>query len=431
MWDDLPPRRSPPVTARPRPAAVPAPRREAPARGRFPRALAILLLLGFVAAAGAGVCVHRILTLLGGGRDGAPSLAAPPFGGKRKVFVLVLGVDEKNRLRRRDQRRSDTMILAGIDLDEKRVAALSLPRDTRVQIPGHSRHDKLNAAHTYGGAPLVRQTAQELLGIPIDRYVKTDVNGFRAVVDLIGPVDVDIEKRMDYDDNWGNLHIHLKPGRQLLDGEQAMGYVRFRSDAAGDLGRMKRQQKFLRALARKALTPGVLVHLPQVIQRGMEYVETDMSPRELLDLGSVFRDMAPSQIAMATLPGTARYIGRVSYFVLDEERTPDVLQKLFFSAAPAVRADVSVLNGNGLPGIAGEAARRLARAGFQVSRTGNAANYDFERSEIRVTEGHAAEARRVAAALELPEEALVMARAPGGSRPEARVTVVLGKDYRP
>jgi LCP family protein required for cell wall assembly len=402
------------------------------------RALLLLFLAAITVGGMAGIHAHRLLERLGGA-NGAPSLAEvmeTPFGGKRKVFLLVLGVDEKNRLRRTDNRRSDTMILAALDLEGKRVAALSLPRDTRAHIPGREGYDKLNAAHNYGGVPLVRQAVEELLGIPIDRYVKTDVNGFRAIVDLIGPIELDVEKRMDYDDNWGNLHIHLKPGRQLLDGEKAEGYVRFRHDATGDLGRMKRQQKFLRAVAAEMLKLHNLSRLPQVVEQGMQYIETDLSPRELYTVAMLFRDVPLSQIATATLPGQARYLDRVSYFVPDEEETARLLQKLFFSTQQAPRASVVVLNGNGLPGIAREAAKRLATAGFHVSRTGNAANYDFELTEITVSPGQEPDARRAATLLGvegarirvLPATEAVSEGLPAHAEP---MSVVLGKDYRP
>lgn len=431
MRDELPPRRLPPP--REAPVVPPVPRRRRAGRPRS-RLLIALLLLAMIGSAATGAYLRRVLANFGG-ESPIETLTETPFDGKRKVFVLIVGVDQKNRLLKSDERRSDTMILACFDLEQKRVAALSLPRDTRVRLPGHDGHDKLNAAHAYGGIPLVRQTVTELTSIPIDRYVKTDVNGFRAIVDLIGPIEVNVEKRMDYDDNWGNLHIHLKPGLQQLNGEQAMGYVRFRSDASGDLGRMQRQQQFLRAVARKLLTPTGLARLPQVIDRAMQYIETDLTAREVITLGKEFRDISMSQITTATLPGTARYIGRVSFFVAESERLPDVLQKLFFSTAPVARTSVEVLNGNGLPGIASEAARTLKANGFHVSRTGNAANYEFKVSEFRVTEGHEPDARRAASLLGVESAAIVTVAAgrgaSGGDAGEARVTVVLGKDYRP
>ena len=418
-------------------AGLPRRRRRPPHRVGIARLALGLFGLGVVAAGAAGIYAHRAMKGFFG-KDGltAKAVMEKPFGGKKKVFLLVLGVDEKDRLLKTDQRRSDTMILAALDLEQQRVAALSLPRDTRVEIPGRQGHDKLNAAHTYGGAPLVRQTVSNLLGVTVDRFVKTDVGGFRAMVDLIGPIQMDVEKRMDYDDNWADLHIHLKPGHQSLNAEQVMGYVRFRHDATGDMGRMKRQQKFLRALAQKMLTPSGVAQLPQVMETAQRYIETDLTPRELWSVANLFRNLSMSQIATATLPGTPRYMHRVSYYVLDEERVPHVMQHLFHNNTPVVRAGVAVLNGSGLPGIAVQAARRLATAGFHVSRTGNAENYDFETTEVRAADGQEKDARRAATILGVGEQAVVPATpAPTGAETAApqpsQLVVVLGKDYRP
>ena len=179
-----------------------------------------------------------------------------------------------------------------------------------------------------------------------------------------------------------------------------------------------------------------LSRLPQVVEQGMQYIETDLSPRELYTVAMLFRDVPLSQIATATLPGQARYLDRVSYFVPDEEETARLLQKLFFSTQQAPRASVVVLNGNGLPGIAREAAKRLATAGFHVSRTGNAANYDFELTEITVSPGQEPDARRAATLLGvegarirvLPATEAVSEGLPAHAEP---MSVVLGKDYRP
>lgn len=442
---ELPPRRTPPIP-RPRPSS-PRPQRPRttgsrhagrPKRRGFARPLLVLALLALFCAAGA--YTGRALLRPFRGKDGRPATwgdaMAPPFGGKKKVFLLVLGVDQKNRLLKTDARRADTMILASLDLEHKNVAALSLPRDTRIRIPGRKGFDKLNAAHSLGGPALVRQTVSEYLGIPIDRYIKTDVSGFQAIVDLIGPIELDVEKKMDYDDNWGNLHIHLKPGKQLLNGEKAMEYVRFRHDATGDMGRMKRQQKFLRAVAKKMFALTSLPKLPQVIDQGMKFVETDLSPRELLAVGSLFSEVPASQIATATLPGTPKYIGRVSYYVPDDYEKTAVLKKLFYTTRPILRASVEVLNGNGIPGVATCAARSLKEAGFEVSRTGNAANYQFEKTEVHAGPDHQQEARRAASILGVSATA-VIAPAPddGGDKKAPKtapgVTIVLGKDYRP
>ncbi len=107
--------------------------------------------------------------------------------------------------------RSDMLMVAHLDFDKKTVALLSIPRDTLAQIPGHGT-TKINAAHKYGGPALSEQTVQDNFGIPSEKYVALDFDGFEQAIDILGGVDLVVDKKMDYDDNWGHLHIHLKPG---------------------------------------------------------------------------------------------------------------------------------------------------------------------------------------------------------------------------
>lgn len=236
-------------------------------------------------------------------------LVVPPsvfFGGRDRVNILLIGVDVNRDRHGRPldtPARSDTILIASFDRWGQRAYLLSIPRDTAVQIPGHG-FQKVNAAHALGGPELLMDTLEQNFGILVHHWVRTRFEGFIKLVDLVGGVELEVEKDMDYDDNWGNLHIHLKKGWQLLDGDKAHQYVRFRHDPEGDLGRVRRQQKLLRALARKALSPAVLLRLPSIVRTLRQYVDTDLSTHQILSLATFARSIDLDTVETATLPVT-------------------------------------------------------------------------------------------------------------------------------
>lgn len=252
----------------------------------------------------------------------AYSQAAPPPGSElsherrspaRPLHILVLGVDEIED----EVNRSDTMMLVRVADDQVRV--LSLPRDTLVQIDGYGE-GKLNSAYTYGGPELAKRTVSELLAIPVDYHVTVDLSGFRHLVDLMGGVEYDVPKPMYYHDPVSGLTIDLKPGRQRLDGQAAEQFVRFRSDEIGDdVGRIQRQQSFLKAAAAQALTPGNLTRLPGLVMTGARYVKTDLPLTEQIRLAQ--RGYSAQQreaLLQETLPGHGDYVDEISFFLVNE-----------------------------------------------------------------------------------------------------------------
>src|SRR5262249_18490342 len=154
------------------------------------------------------------------------------------------------------QSRTDTMIVASLDLPTRRVTTLSIPRDMRVKISRHGFR-KINAAYPAGGGKLTRSTVERFLGVKMDRYVLGKLGAVQRFIDAIGGITLAVEKDMDYDDNWGHLHVHLKRGTQHLKGEQVEAYLRFRHDAESDFGRMRRQQQAMRAVLAQLQSPSV------------------------------------------------------------------------------------------------------------------------------------------------------------------------------
>jgi len=189
------------------------------------------------------------------------------FPRQSRLNILCMGLDRNwtdKDLPYSKGTRTDTMIVANLDLMTEKVQVLSVPRDMRVEIPGH-RVSKINDAYRFGGVDLTLETVKEFLQIPMDYYVLVKLGAVQRFVDAIGGITIDVEKDMDYEDNWGKLFIHLKKGPQHLNGEQVEGYMRFRHDAESDFGRMRRQQQAMKAVLARLQSPSVAMHIPQLI----------------------------------------------------------------------------------------------------------------------------------------------------------------------
>ena len=235
---------------------------------------------------------------------------------KDKATVLIMGVDKRED----DVGRSDTLMIATIDPRLDQATLLSVPRDTRVKIRGRG-YDKINAAFAYGGVTLTESTVENFLGIDIDHYIIIDTNSFVKIIDAIGGVDIDVEKRMFYEDPWddnGGLVIDLYPGQQHMDGKTAVTYVRYR-DSEGDIGRVKRQQAFMAACMDKVTSPEIVPRIPKIVREVIDAVETDMSLRQLLELAGALKAAAQNGLETDMVPGYPLYIDDISYWIPDVE----------------------------------------------------------------------------------------------------------------
>lgn len=241
---------------------------------------------------------------------------------KDKATVMIMGVDERED----DVGRSDTLMIATLDPDKNQAAILSVPRDTRVKIRGYG-FDKINAAYAYGGRKLTQETIENLLNTHIDHYIKINVHGFTKIIDALGGIDIDVEKRMYYEDPWdddGGLYIDLQPGMQHMDGKTAITYVRYR-DEEGDIGRIKRQQNFMKAVMDKLVSPTIIPKLPSIVSAVSDSVETDMSVSELLSFLGTLQEAKDNGLKSDMVPGKPVYIEGVSYWIPDISKTRQIL----------------------------------------------------------------------------------------------------------
>lgn len=255
----------------------------------------------------------------------------------RKQNILLLGVDSNGS----DTdpwagTRSDTIVLLNIDPKTRSVNAISIPRDSKVYLADGNGVQKINAAHALGGVRLTKQTVEETLGVKVDRYIVVSDKAVQKLVDALGGVPIYVEKRMNYDDFSGHLHVHLNKGFNVLDGKNAVGYLRFRHDGLGDIGRTQRQQWFLRGLLEKIQTPQAIAKLPEMINIATTYVKTDMSLYELSQYAALAKSFDMNKIEVATLPGGPNKKGSISYWILDPAKTQEVVNRLIYRDEPMV-----------------------------------------------------------------------------------------------
>ncbi|HEY9786566.1 MAG TPA: LCP family protein, partial [Candidatus Obscuribacterales bacterium] len=265
--------------------------------------------LVFFAAAILGVLAGYIYTLAT-----KPSLIPPALriGSLREpTTVLLLGVDvvysDHGRRLKIDKDafsgRSDTIMVARLDPYRNSYGVLSIPRDTQVHIPGYGTQ-KINAANALGGPYLAQTTVSQMLQIPIDHYVVMNVHGLVDLVNELGGITVEIPKRMQYMDWTAKLKIDLEPGVHTLTGNQAMGFVRFRHDALGDIGRVQRQEIFLRAVMDRALKPESWSHIPKLMEIAQQHIQTDLSVGDMMAMATFAKAVPKQNQFLAMMPGT-------------------------------------------------------------------------------------------------------------------------------
>jgi LCP family protein required for cell wall assembly len=239
--------------------------------------------------------------------------------------------------------RSDTMLLVHISKDRDAAYIVSLPRDTLVTIPAHISQDgksqiparpgKLNAAFAFGGAPLLIQTIEGMTQLKIDHYVEVSFAGFVGVVDALGGIQVCSKVAI----NDPKSHLVMSAGSHLLDGLEALKYVRTRDfDGLGDIGRMQRQQQFMASVLRKATSAGVLlnpVKLLNFFKAAISTVKTDsgLSQNDLLTLGQQMGKLSANKVRTLTVPlstANGSYPGLGSVVIWDAVKAPELFNRL-------------------------------------------------------------------------------------------------------
>ncbi len=375
----------------------------------------------------AGIVVAGIIALLAGmsvaQRKPVWQIVATVFTpspqqlfGKSHILVLVEGLDyDYNALDEETSAhsRSDVIWAVNIDFITHRVYQLSVPRDMVATLPG-GRQQKINEAQSEGGVSEAQSVISQFLGIPgFDRYIVMRANTTKDFIDAVGGVDLNVMSSdclmhphncvngpLDYDDTWGHLHIHLKPGLQHLNGDQAVGYARFRHDWCSDPCRIMRQQVVLRAVVHKLTSDklNTLMHLSGLLASLNRDVTTNFKTQEEVSIATALADMPRDGLVTKQVP----YIGDVtlpdggSAISPDETKRAQLVTAMLIAppqptpppdagalaavAPSALRVDVE--NGTGVPGMAKRVAALLRSEGFKIAQVGNAASGNVAMTEV-------------------------------------------------
>ena len=223
--------------------------------------------------------------------------------------ILLLGLDGRDGL----NDRTDTIILLSIDTVQKKGRLLSIPRDTRVQLrPGS--YDKINAAYVYGGVDLAKQATGDLLKTHIDRFAAINFDGVVDLVNILGGVEVDVPVRM-YVPLEG-IDLQAGPG-QLLNGADALAYMRYRGTSGGDMDRIVRQQEVLVKLAKNLFTLKNILNIRRFLETALDKMDTDLTISELAALASISSVIVENGIETYVLPGVNRIVDSLWYFLPD------------------------------------------------------------------------------------------------------------------
>ena len=289
----------------------------------------MLTLFGFLSIY-AGIQFGKLSYITSVDEPTALSLDVPEKTETGKFNVLLLGVDK-------DGTRADTIMLFSVDNISKSIKMLSVPRDTKITLSS-GRDIKINACLGFKTREkFLIETLKAITKMPIHYYCEINFESFIEIVDILGGVDYDVPYDMNYDDPVQNLHIHLKAGMQHLDGQAAHDFVRFRHNnkgegvyapgeyAHGDIGRIGAQQNFLKELFRQKMQPQYLLKAADLLSAASDDVKTNFTLSSALDFVGILKSAETTEIESFVLPGEARYIGKVSYYVYSPSQTEELI----------------------------------------------------------------------------------------------------------
>lgn len=357
-------------------------------------ALWSVLSVLFVLAAGLGWVAHTYGRIAHTGGSGWPGIKETIFSPKDgfpdedKLTIVCMGIDDSwtnSDVVYTSQSRTDTLFVMTLDLTTKKATMLSIPRDTYTHIAGTNITTKINSAYSTGGPERTVATVNEFLGTSATHYLVLNIDATKKMVDALGGVDVDVEHPMHYHDKWGHLSIDLQPGEQHLDGNNAVGFARYRHPDAGkrptpedgDERRMYRQHLLMRAMVDKAKNFANITQAPQLADVAMSTIRTDFTRQQILDIAAIFKGIQQDQIQTASLPGDDfRGPGGAWDYAIKPEVAHAYANWLVKGDETASRPLIPVVikNGTSVPGLAQFAVDQLKAQGYtDVRNGGNAA----------------------------------------------------------
>lgn len=237
---------------------------------------------------------------------------------KDPFSVLMLGVDE----RAGDKGRSDTIIVLTVNPNNNSVKMLSIPRDTRTEIIGKGKEDKINHAYAFGGVPMAMDTVENFLDIPIDYYIQINMEGFKDIVDAVGGVTVQNDLDFTYDG------FHFTKGELTLNGEKALSYSRMRyEDPRGDFGRQTRQRQIIQGVINKGASLSSLTNFSDIFSALGNNVRTNLTFDQMFDIQKNYKS-AGQNIQQMEIKSSGTKINNIYYGIVTAEEQQRVQNEL-------------------------------------------------------------------------------------------------------
>ncbi|MEK9656939.1 MAG: LCP family protein [bacterium] len=383
--------------------------------------------------------------------------------------ILAFGIDDTQK-----SKRADTIMVFHINKNNNHIGVISIPRDTRVKLENIGM-TKINHAYAYEGVGLLKESVSQLLGLPIHNYIQLNVNQVKNIIDKLEGIKIDVEKDLVYQDLAAGLNINIKKGKQVLNGEETIQFLRFRKDNKGDIGRINRQQLFLESLAETITKPKKILTLPSLISTFSKMIESDLKKTEMLSLAkTLMQEFKEKNIKKTIVPGSVALIEGISYWKpnlhqldknienillgFEKEKDPikenqpypkNVLKKKE-TGKRQIRIDeirrgstqitkenniefqllkdlrIEILNGCGKKGIAHEKARRLKQKKLKIIRIENAGHFNYEETKIVSWKNNSSDALRLANALNIDPKNIILYNLPNK---KLEITLVIGKDW--
>jgi len=310
---------------------------------------------------------------LAGWVPGVPMPSLPSVSLSQPMTILFMGTDvvyEREHKREIAEPNavngnSDTMMLVFLNPALNQVSVLHIPRDTEALV-GKYGVRKINSANVLGGPDLAKETVSGLLNVPIDHYIVLNVQGLMQFVNELGGITVEVPKRMSYMDWTAKLKIDLQPGMHTLTGNQSMGFVRFRHDALGDIGRVQRQQMFLQAVIRKMADPRAWLHVPALINIAQQNIRTDLGQMEIIEALNFVHNVPKTNFKFVMLPG--QFAANGDWLATTDARDIAARMANPYADTLSSRADLSicVINASSDHLAGSKVARALRKLGYMT-----------------------------------------------------------------
>ncbi|MTI85420.1 MAG: LytR family transcriptional regulator [Firmicutes bacterium] len=241
----------------------------------------------------------------------------------KSMNILMVGLDKHGSPdgpARPGPYRSDVILLLRVNPDRQQVECLSIPRDTRAEVPGHNM-TKIAHAHVYGGMPLTIESVEKLLGIKVDHFLRLDYTVFARIVDILGGIEIEVPQEME------GKYYHFAKGKQTMTSQQAYYYILDRNCPNGDIGRIERQQQFLRALLQEVRQQVGPLDLASIYMELRRHSNTSLSLGDIIKLGLLARKVDLGDLQLQTLAGTPKYIEGLSYWIPDSNAIKQIQEQ--------------------------------------------------------------------------------------------------------